>query len=227
MAYSQQQSFITNNSNSPKNEISNALLEQFKEIVFNQSSSKSSNNVAMSNSSVPIVVGIVTTNGTQVSGFGNISSSNNTKVDGDTVFDIASIAKTFVTIILADMVKQGLVSLDDPIEKYLPTDNVTVPSYGHKITLEDLATHTSGLPDFPVGWVRNHSYTTQQAYDFITNTTLSNESGTKANYSDIGMGLLSHILSLRADVSFDQLVKDRILEVCYDLLSAVSLCYFL
>ena len=81
----------------------------------------------MTSSSIPIVVGIVTTNGTQVSGFGNISSSNNTQVDGDTVFDIASIAKTFVTIILADMVKQGLVSLDDPIEKYLPTTNVTVP----------------------------------------------------------------------------------------------------
>lgn len=210
LAYSQQQT----SNYSPKNEISNALLEQFKEIVINQSSSKSSNNVAMSNSSIPIVVGIVTTIGTQVSGFGNISSSNNTKVDGNTVFDIASIAKTFVTIILADMIKQGLVSLDDPIERYLPTNNVTVPSYkGHKITLEALATHTSGLPDFPVGWMRNHSYTTQQVYDFISNTTLSNEPGTKANYSDIGMGLLGHILSLRAGVPFDQLVKGRILEV--------------
>lgn len=82
LAYSQQLTSVTNSSNSPKNEISNALLEQFKEIVFNQSSSKSSNNVAMSNCTIPIVVGIVTTNGTQVSGFGNISSSNNAKVDG-------------------------------------------------------------------------------------------------------------------------------------------------
>jgi serine-type D-Ala-D-Ala carboxypeptidase/endopeptidase len=214
LAYSQQQTSITNNSNSPKNEISNALLEKFKEIVFNQSTSKSSDNVAMSNSSIPIVVGIVTTNGTQISGYGNISSSNNTKVDGNTVFDIASIAKTFVTILLANMIKQGLVSLDDPIEKYLPTNNVTVPSYnGHKITMEDLASHTSGLPDFPLGWIRNHSYTTQQVYDFISNTTLSNEPGTKADYSDIGMGLLGHILSLRTGVSYDQLVKDGILDV--------------
>ena len=97
------------------------------------------------------------------------------------LFLIASIAKTFVTIILADMVKQGLVSLDNPIEKYLPTGNITVPSYdGHKIKLENLATHTSGLPDFPVGWIRNHSYTTQQVSDFISNTTLSSEPGTKA-----------------------------------------------
>jgi serine-type D-Ala-D-Ala carboxypeptidase/endopeptidase len=118
LVYSQQQTTITNNSNySSKNEISNALLEQFKEIVLKPLSNNSSNKVAMSNSSipVPIVVGIVTTNGTQVSGYGNISSSNNTKVDRNTVFDIASIAKTFVTIVLADMIKQGLVNLDDPI----------------------------------------------------------------------------------------------------------------
>ena len=44
------------------------------------------------------------------------------KVDGNTVFDIASISKTFVAIILADMVNQGLVNLNDPIEKYLPVD---------------------------------------------------------------------------------------------------------
>jgi serine-type D-Ala-D-Ala carboxypeptidase/endopeptidase len=217
LAYSQQQTTITKNPNySSKREISNTLLEQFKEIVFKQISSNSSNKSAMSNSSitVPIVVGIVTTNGTQVSGYGNISSSNDTKVNGNTVFDIASIAKTFVTIILADMTKQGLVNLDDPIEKYLPTNNITVPSYnGHKITLEDLATHTSGLPDFPMGWIRNQSYTTQQVYDFISNTTLSSEPGIKSDYSDIGMGLLGHILSLRAGVSFDQLVKDRILNV--------------
>jgi serine-type D-Ala-D-Ala carboxypeptidase/endopeptidase len=217
LAHSQQYTPITNNLNySSKNEISNALLEQFKEIVFKQLSSNSSNNIAMSNSSItiPIVVGIVTTNGTQVSGYGNISSSNDTKVDGSTVFDIASIAKTFVTIVLADMVKQGLVNLDDPVEKYLPTNNITVPSYnGHKITLENLATHTSGLPDFPTGWTRNHSYTTQQVYDFISNTTLSNEPGINADYSDIGMGLLGHILSLRTSVSFDQLIKDRILNV--------------
>jgi hypothetical protein len=47
----------------------------------------------------------------------------------------------------ADMVKQGIVNLNDPIEKYLPA-SVKVPEFkGHKITLEDLATHTSGLPE--------------------------------------------------------------------------------
>jgi CubicO group peptidase (beta-lactamase class C family) len=221
LAYSQHdQISLWNNSHySPKNELSNTLLGQFKEIVSDDPSSSNSsfsNNSAVSNLSIsiPIVVGIISPNGTQVSGYGNISSFNSTKVDGNTVFDIASISKTFVATILTDMVNQGLVNLNDPIEKYLPVDSVIVPTYnGHKITLEDLATHTSGLPDFPTGWIRNHSYTTQQVYDFVSNTTLSSEPGTKASYSDIGMGLLGHILSLRVGVSFDQLVKDRILNV--------------
>ena len=160
-----------------------------------------------------IVVGIISPNGNQVYSYGNISKANSTKVNGNTIFDIASITKTFTTILLADMVKQGLVNLDDPIGKYLP-DTVKIPTYkGHEITLEDLATHTSGLPDFPVGWIRNHTYTTQQVYSFLSNTSLMSEPGIKANYSDIGMGLLGHILSIKAGVPFPQLVKDRILSV--------------
>lgn len=211
---------ILNNSYySTKNAISNTILEQFKEIVFDQALSRNSSNhnyntVSNSNTSIPIVVGIVSPNGTQISGYGNVSNLNSTKVDGNTVFDVASISKTFVAIILSDMVNQGIVNLSDPIEKYLPTDNVKVPSFnGNKIALVDLATHTSGLPDFPTGWIRNQTYTTQEVYDFVSNTTLSNTPGTKASYSDIGMGLLGHILSLKAGVSFDQLVKDRILNV--------------
>jgi CubicO group peptidase (beta-lactamase class C family) len=91
--------------------------------------------------SISMVLGVVTPNGTQVSGYGNLSKANSTEVDGNTIFDIASITKTFATIVLADMVKQGLVNLNDPIEKYLPSNATTVPSYnGHKITLNlDLA----------------------------------------------------------------------------------------
>ena len=171
------------------------------------------NNVKKYLPDASMIIGIITPNGTQVYGYGNISKANSTKVNGNTIFDTASITKTFTITLLADMVKQGLVNFDDPIERYLPT-NVKVPRYnGHKITLESLATHTSGLPDFPVGWIRNHTYTTQQVYNFLSNTPLQSKPGTKANYSDFGMGLLGHILSIRAGIPYAQLVKDRILSV--------------
>ena len=138
------------------------------------------NNVKRYLPDASIVVGIITPNGTQVYGYGNISKANSTKVNGNTIFDTASITKTFTTTLLADMVKQGLVNIDDPIEKYLPA-TVKIPTYNrYKITLEDLATHTSGLQDFPAGWIRNHTYTTQQVYNFLSNTPLQNEPGIKA-----------------------------------------------
>ena len=215
VAYSQQQPSFATITNSTGKELSNMLLDQMKQIVFKYLSN-GSNTFSSSNSSIPVsmVVGIVTPNGTQVSGYGNLSQANSTKVDGNTIFDIESITKTFATIVLADMVKQGLVNLNDPIEKYLPANTTKVPSYnGHKITLKHLATHTSGLPDFPEGWIRNTTYTNQQVYNFLSNTTIDHKPGSVASYSDIGIGLLGHILSIRADVPFSQLVKDKILDV--------------
>src|SRR5205814_2806751 len=70
-------------------------------------------------------------------------------VDANTVFEIGSVTKVFTSLLLADMVQRGEVALTDPVSKYLPP-NVKVPERGgKKITLIDLATHTSGLPRLP------------------------------------------------------------------------------
>jgi serine-type D-Ala-D-Ala carboxypeptidase/endopeptidase len=176
---------------------STLLLNQVKEFMPN----------------ISMVIGIVSPNGTQVYNYGNISEENSTNVNGDSIFDIGSITKTFTTTLLVDMVKRGLISLDDPIGRYLP-DDVKVPTYNGKIiTIEDLATHNSGLPDFPIGWNRNQSYTNEQVYNFLSNITLQSEPGVFANYSDFGMGLLGHILAIDSGISYEKLVKDRILNV--------------
>ena len=109
-----------------------------------------------------IAIGFIDPNGTQFYGHGKMSNSSNATVDENTVFSIGSTTKVFTTILLADMVNKGLVKLDDPIEKYLPS-NVTVPQYnGHKITIEDLATHTSGLPEFPDNYCPSFNLKKQQ-----------------------------------------------------------------
>lgn len=198
-----------NNSNTTsanKEHLSMQLLNQIKPMILKNMGNKSKGGVS-------IVLGVITPNGTSVSGYGNISKVNTTKVNGNTIFDIASITKTFTTSLLADAVKSGLVNLDDPIEKYLPA-GVRMPTYnGHKITLENLATHTSGLPDFPVNWIRNRTYTTQQVYNFLLNTSLQSEPGVRYNYSDFGVGLLGYVLSIKAGIPYEELLKERILDV--------------
>jgi serine-type D-Ala-D-Ala carboxypeptidase/endopeptidase len=65
-------------------------------------------------------------------------------------FQIGSITKTFTAAVLADMAARGEVALDDPVARYLP-EQVRVPSRdGREVTLLDLATHTSGLPTWPM-----------------------------------------------------------------------------
>jgi D-alanyl-D-alanine-carboxypeptidase/D-alanyl-D-alanine-endopeptidase len=181
-----------------------------------------------------IVVGLVDSNGTQFYSYGNISNSNPITVDKDTIFAIGSITKVFTTILLADMVNRGLVNLNDPIEKYLPT-SIKVPTYnGQKITLENLATHTSGLPEFPVSHCVSNvnatneydsiqtrlffiecdrNYTFYQLYQDLSNTTLTSKPGLKFEYSTFGSALLGHILALKSGMSYDRLVEERILNV--------------
>ena len=181
-----------------------------------------------------IVVGLVDPNGTQFYGYGNMSNANPITVDKDTIFAIGSITKVFTTILLADMVNSGLVNLDDPIEKYFPP-SVKVPTYnGQKITLENLATHTSGLPEFPGSHCVSNfngtddedslqarlffiecdkNYTFDQLYQDLSNTTLTSEPGLKFEYSTFGISLLGHILALKSGISYDRLLEERILNV--------------
>lgn len=85
-------------------------------------------------SKAAIVIGFVDPNGTRIFSFGNMSIAHNIPVNENTLFNIGSITKTFTTLLLADMVKQGLVNLTDPIERYLPS-SVKVPEFnGKKIT---------------------------------------------------------------------------------------------
>ena len=198
------------------NDLSKTILDKYKPRVLEHlfGNKTIASNIS-SNSSIPaaIVVGVITPNGTQVSAYGNISKSNPTPVDGNTIFDVGSVTKTFVATVLADLVNQGVVKLSDPLEMYLPS-NVTVPSYnGSKITLGDLATHTSGLPYWPSGWIWNKYYTTQQVYEFLSNSTFEDEPGTVAKYSNIGMGMVGQAISLKMGVPLIQLIEDRILNV--------------
>jgi D-alanyl-D-alanine-carboxypeptidase/D-alanyl-D-alanine-endopeptidase len=205
-AYSSTSTYSTTNSS-----LNNEITPQVKSFILNQIVNKSK---------AAIVIGFVDPNGTRIFSFGNMSKAHNVPVNENTLFDIGSITKTFTTLLLADMVKQGIVNLTDPIDKYLPS-SVKVPEFnGIKITLEDLGTHTSGLPEWPsniwlnnkVGTINQH-YNASLLYQGLSNTKLTREPGSKFQYSSFGIGLLGHILSLKAGIPFDQLLKDRILNV--------------
>ena len=123
---------------------------------------------------VGVAVALINGEETQVNGYGSFSRDSKQRPDGNTVFDIGSVTKTFTTLLLADLVEHGRVSFDDPVQKFLP-ESVTVPRKGdRKITLIDLATHTSSLPRMPTNFEPKDpnnpyaDYTVGKMYEFLS-----------------------------------------------------------
>jgi len=157
--------------------------------------------------------------------YGQLSENNPSPPDENSLFEIGSMTKTFTATLLAGKVLEGEVSLDDPVQDYLPGEEVTIPDWeGIPIRLRHLATHTSGLPRVaresgqpkPEGYDPNNpygAYTTEHVYDYLNNwCTLEFEPGTGYSYSNTGAGLLGHVLGLEDGTSYNQLLSREILE---------------
>ena len=165
---------------------------------------------------IGIVVGIVDENGSSIVSCGKLDNGTDQDVNGDTLFEIGSITKTFTGLLLQDMVERGQMKLDDPVAKYLPA-SVKMPTHnGKEITLLHLATHTSGLPDGPDNVDpkradnRYVDYTVEKMYAFVSGYKLASDPGTKYEYSTVGMGLLGQAIALKAGTNYESLVVDRI-----------------
>src|SRR5271163_2425041 len=111
--------------------------------------------------------------------------------------------KVFTSLALMDMVQKGEVAVTDPVSKYLPA-RVKVPERnGKKITLQDLSTQSSGLPRMPSNFHPKDDlnpyadYSVEQLYQFLSGYQLKRDIGEKYEYSNLGVGLLGHVLSLR------------------------------
>jgi D-alanyl-D-alanine-carboxypeptidase/D-alanyl-D-alanine-endopeptidase len=172
--------------------------------------------VGAENLGIGIVVGVIDSNGRRVIAYGSLAKNDNRRLDGDTVFEIGSMTKVFTSLALMDMARHGEVALTDPIAKYLPA-SVKVPERnGRQITLADLSTQSSGLPRLPNNMhpadINNPyaDYSVQQLYDFLSSYQLTRDIGSRYEYSNLGVGLLGQVLSLRAGMSYEALVRSRI-----------------
>jgi serine-type D-Ala-D-Ala carboxypeptidase/endopeptidase len=167
--------------------------------------------------SVGIVVGVIEPAGRRVVAYGALDKGDTRPLNGQTVFEIGSMTKVFTSLLLADMVQKGEVALTDPVVEYLPS-GVKMPERGGKqITLEDLATHTSGLPRLPDNFKPKDpanpyaDYSVEQMYQFLSSYQLTRDIESKYEYSNLGGGLLGHVLARRAGMDYEQLVQTRIL----------------
>jgi len=165
--------------------------------------------------SVGIVVGLIDEKGTRIVSYGKPSQDSAQTVNGDSVFEIGSVTKVFTATLLCDMVERGELNLDDPISKFLPA-TVKAPTHdGKGITLRQLSSQVSGLPRMPGNFAPKDpnnpyaDYSVEQMYSFLSGYALTRDPGAQYLYSNLGVGLLGHILTRRAGMDYETLVRTR------------------
>ncbi|MGB8325538.1 MAG: serine hydrolase domain-containing protein [Candidatus Acidiferrum sp.] len=128
-------------------------------------------------------------------GYGLANLEQSLPLTPDSVFDIGSTSKQFSSASILLLEKQGKLSVNDDVRKYIPE----LPDYGKKITILNLLNHTSGLRDylelFQLSGVNTDSVTTDdEALALITHQkTLDFDPGSDWLYSNTGFFLLSVI----------------------------------
>ncbi|MBD1852363.1 serine hydrolase [Leptolyngbya sp. FACHB-711] len=165
---------------------------------------------------VGIVVGVIDQNGKRIISWGSLDQTQSCPVDENTLFEIGSISKAFTALVLMNMAERGDLKLDDPISVFLPKSVKTPTRNGREISLLNLATHTSGLPRLPDNLAPQDNrdpyadYTVENLYSFLSSYDLPQDIGSQYEYSNLGTGLLGHILSLEAGMDYETLVKTQI-----------------
>lgn len=158
---------------------------------------------------VGIVVGVIEPGGRRVIAYGGLAKDDLRTLGEDTIFEIGSITKVFTSLVLSDMMNRNEVALDDPAATYLP-EHVRMPERsGKAITLRDLSTHTSGLPFLPPNF-KPKGYSVDDLYQFLSGYELTRDPGSEFEYSNLGAGLLGHLLERRAGTDDEGLIGARV-----------------
>lgn len=162
-----------------------------------------------------VVVGIIDKDGPQYYSFGT-KTVGGQPVNEHSIYEIGSISKTFTAILLAQMVLDGKLKTEDAAQSHLPA-SLKLPMRADKqITLGHLSDHSSGLARMPTNFTPKDQanpyadYTLEQMYSFLNGYTLTRDIGSGYEYSNLAVGLLGHILSLKAGASYEDLMVNKI-----------------
>jgi len=134
-------------------------------------------------------------------------------VDEQARFELGSVTKTYTAELLAILVERGVVSLDDPLAKFVPGNRHSGP---RPITLLDLATHRSGLPRVPLGvpllsldpYAR---YNEGKLERYLARKSLELPRQPKFVYSNLGYSVLGYALAKAAGTTYAELLQREIL----------------
>ena len=155
------------------------------------------------------------------SGYGLSNLEHDIEITPDSVFRIGSISKQFTAMAIVLLEERGLLSFDDPINKYIPD----LIKYDHNVTIRHLIHHFSGLGDYEysdypgrfvnaVGeefrWGNQDYMSNQEIYSLFKSLPLIMKPETKFWYSNLGYGLLTLVIENITGVSLREFAEKEI-----------------
>jgi CubicO group peptidase (beta-lactamase class C family) len=126
------------------------------------------------------------------------------------------VSKTFTGLLLAQLVEQKQVRLDEPVRSLLPAGTVAAPASGPEITLVDLSAQRSGLPRLPDNFRPADPTDPYADYDkpalfaFLASHGVALPAKPEFMYSNLGVGLLGEALAERSGRPYNTLLRDEI-----------------
>lgn len=127
-----------------------------------------------------------------------------------TRFHLGSITKQFTAMAIMQLAEEGRLSTEDTLSKYIPD----YPN-GKTITIHQLLTHTSGIPDYinddpSFSEICRLYHTTDEIIDRFKNKPLEFKPGTRYDYSNSGYVLLGYIIEKVSGKSYEEYLSDNI-----------------
>ncbi len=168
-------------------------------------------------SKVPgMLVGIIDKDSTYLLGYEETASGNKLKPNGETIWEIGSVTKVLTASLLSILVNDGTLSYEDPVDKYLP--GMSLERNEKKITLENLVSHTAGLPKLPYNFGQKESdfkdpyanYTENDLLEFLKKFDF-NLVEEEYQYSHVGYALLAVVMEKATGQSFNSLLQEKLL----------------
>ncbi|MGZ5779863.1 MAG: serine hydrolase domain-containing protein, partial [Burkholderiaceae bacterium] len=170
-----------------------------------------------------MIVGVLLPNGSmKFFGYGVTDQVTRKKPDANTLFAVGSLSKGFLGDLTAVLVDEGVLSWNDTLGDLLPSD-APLSSDAKKITVLQLATHTSGLPLQPITFQTfryfvEYLFTGENFYrhfdtDYVFNYLSDFKAPAQVNpqYSNVGYGLLGYVIQRRTGQSLDTLLEQKLL----------------
>jgi CubicO group peptidase (beta-lactamase class C family) len=188
---------------------------------------KSANKFMSDQHSVGLSVGIIKDGRSWTYNFGEVEKGTKILPDRHTIYELASITKTFTGVLLAQAVVEERVKLDDDVRRYLDGSYPNLEFEGKPIKLFHLINHTSRLPfvmpDRPelfrnpdpyelpkILTAIESNYTRENFYEDLHKVKLDKAPGIEFRYSNSAAQLLGYILERVYGMPYEQLVLRKI-----------------